>query len=181
MRIDANLLFVPVGSPLSLVGSAGAAIPSTNVIDLLGLGSGVAPTGDIIGNATLFGTDLGIGDVRPQIEAVIGTTCTTSTSATLNVAFQAAPDVANTHVPTTWTTLAETGPIAVSLLNAGRTIARLDYPAAWPANLTPRFIRLLFQVPAATDFTAGTIAWAGFTFVRDDYSGRNAQANYLVA
>ena len=38
MRTDALNTFVPYGAPLSMIGGAGVAIPSTNVIDLLGQG-----------------------------------------------------------------------------------------------------------------------------------------------
>lgn len=182
MLIDAQTWFVAPGSPLSLVGGAGVDIPSPNTIDLLGQGVGTAPQ-NIIGTATTFGEDVGIGDPRVQVEAVVGTAFTTSNSCTLNVAFQAAADqgAAGNYQPSTWNTLVETGPIAVARLTAGKVIARFDYPPAFPDNLNPRYLRLLFDVPAGANFTAGTILFAISTMVRDDQANKNAARNYVVA
>jgi len=183
MRIDSQLSFVPLGSPLSLVGAAGVAIPSTNTIDLLGYGVGVAPNQSIIGNVTNFGADEGIGAFRPELEVAIGTAATTSNSATLNVQFQAAADTgaAGGYLPGTWNTLIETGYIAASSLTAGQIIARFPWVPAFPANLRPRFLRLNFQPLTATNFTAGTIAFALVTFVRDDQANKFAAKNYTVS
>jgi hypothetical protein len=184
MRSDALLAFVPIGSPLSLVGGAGVAIPSPNIIDMLGLGVGVAPSSaSIIGNATLFGTDMGVGGQRPELNVAIGTALTTSTSATLNVALQAAADqgAAGNYQPSTWNTLVETGYMAVGNLTAGAIVARFPWLPAFPANLRPRYLRLLFSPLAATSFTAGTIASALVTTVRDDMAQKFAAKNYTVA
>jgi hypothetical protein len=40
--------------------------------------------------------------------------------------------------------------------------------------------RLLAQVPAAENFTAGTLGFAGVTFDRDDQFNRQAANNYVV-
>ncbi len=168
MLLDASLAFVPVGTPLSLVAGAGVDIAS-DVLDLAGTGSGNPPNG-IIGRATLFGTDIGIGDDRPMLDVVIGTALATSTAATLNLALQGAPDNGS-YAPGTWQTFIETGPLTVAQCPAGTRIARFDLAAAFPNTLPlPRFLRLYAQVPAATDFTAGTIAFAVVTMARDDYS-----------
>ncbi|MBB3453899.1 hypothetical protein FHT86_002155 [Rhizobium sp. BK313] len=182
MRLDAMLAFVPLGAPLSIVGGAGVAIPSTNVIDMLGLGVGQAPQ-SIIGNVTNFGTDMGIGGFRPELEVAVGTAFTTGNAATLNVAFQAAPDqgAAGGYQPGTWTTLEETGPMAVANLTANQIIARFPWVPAFPANLRARFLRLLFSPAAGTNFTAGTIAFAIPTPVRDDLANKYAARNYTVA
>lgn len=182
MRLDAQLAFVPLGSPLSLVGGAGIAIPSTQTIDMLGLGVGVAPQ-SIIGNATNFGTDMGIGAFRPELEIATGLAFTTGNAATLNVAFQAAPDTgaAGNYLPGTWQTLEETGPLTAAQLLANTVIARFPWVPAFPAGLRPRFLRLLFSPAAATNFTAGTIAFAIPTFVRDDQANRFAPKNFTVA
>lgn len=177
MLTDATLNFVAPGSPLSLVGGAGTNIPSTNIIDETGAGSGNA-SGNIIGTAAVFGADLGVGEPNPQILAVIGTACETATSATLNMALQGAPDDGS-NTPGAWTTYSETGPIEASALTAGQKL-RLDLPVAFPANARPRFYRLLFQVPAATDFTAGTIAYAVITMTRDDIANVQAAKNFVV-
>ena len=181
MRIDSQLSFVPIGGNLSLIGAAGVSIPSTNTLDLLGQGVGTPPA-NIIGNAAVFGMDVGIGGNKPLIQVNIGITATTSTSATLNVAFQAAADqgISGSYQPSAWNTLIETGPISVSALTSGAILARFDFPPSFPAGLNPRYLRLLFQVPTGTSFTAGTISSAVVALVRDDYSEKFASRNYTV-
>lgn len=183
MRLDSQLMFVPPGAPLSLVAGAGVSIPSSATLDLLGAGVGVAPTNIIGVSALTFGADVGIGGDKAQVEVVIGTAPTTSNSCTLNIAFQAAPDTGSSggYQPGTWTTLVETGPIAVASLTAGQVLARFDFPPAFPAGQRPRFLRLLFQVPAGENFATGTISFAVVTFVRDDQGNKYAQRNFSVA
>lgn len=182
MRSDATLAFVPLGSPLSLVAGAGIGIPSAITLDLLGVGVGVAPQ-SIIGTVSIFGTDFGIGSERPLLNIVIGTGLVTANSATLNLALQAAADqgVAGGYQPSTWRTLVETGPLTAAQCVANTRIARFDWPPAFPENLQPRYMRLLAQVPAATNFSAGTIAFALVTPARDDQANRYAARNYAVA
>lgn len=177
---DQLLDFVPIGTNLSLVALAGVNIASPVTIDILGSGVGTAPQ-NIIGNATIFGEDSGIGGIVPNINIVIGTTVTTSDACTLNVAFQGAPDlgVGGGYQPGTWQTFNETGPMTAAQLLAG-TVIRLDWFPAFPPNEQPRYLRLLFQVPATLLFTAGTIASAITTMVRDDQANRYAAANYRV-
>ena len=185
MLLDSQWNFVPIppATPLSLVAAAGQSIPSTVTPDLLGLGVGIAPQSIIGAQSPIFGEDPGLGGTKGQVEVIIGTAFATSNSATLNVALQAAPDPgsAGNYTPTTWTTLVETGPIAASSLTANAIIARFDFPPAMPAGQRPRFFRLYFQVPAGTNFTAGTIAGAFVTFVRDDQQNRYLQRNYSVS
>ena len=183
MITDATVAFVPPGSPLSLVAAAGVYVPSPGVIDILGIGVGLAPTSIIGTVSATFGSDAGLGMDKPQIEVVIGTPPTTGNAATLNVALQGAPDtgLAGGYQPGTWQTLVETGPMTVAQLTAGTICARFDYPPAFPANLRPRYYRLLFQVPVATNFTAGTVAFATIALVRDDLGNFYAQNNYTVA
>ena len=178
MRLDSQLYFVPPGTPLSLVAGAGVAVPST-VIDLMGLGVGQVPT-NIIGTPTVWGSDFGIGEKKIQIECVVGTALTTSTSATLNAAIQLAADD-GTGNPSTWQTVEETGELTVAQLTSGVIFARFDFPPAFPANLNPRFARILFQTPSGTDFTAGTVAYAIGVAVRDDQANKFAARNYVVS
>ena len=182
MRSDALLAFVPIGGNLSLVAGAGIAIPSTNVIDLLGAGVGVAPP-NIIGNVATFGTDMGIGGFRPEINAVVGTGLVTANAATLNAALQAAPDTGagGGYLPGAWQTLAETGALTAAQLAANTVFMRFPWLPAFPANLQPRFLRLLFSPLAATNFTAGTVAAALVTFVRDDQANKFAAKNFTVS
>ncbi len=182
MRSDALLAFVPIGGNLSLVGAAGIAIPSTNIIDLLGQGSGQAPA-NIIGNAAVFGEDPGVGAFRPELNVLIGTALATGNAATLNIALQAAIDTGagGGYLPGTWTTIVESGAMAVANLVAGAVPFRVPWLPTFPANLRPRFLRLLFSPAAATNFTAGTISSAIVTLVRDDQANKFAAKNYSVS
>lgn len=177
MFVDVLAAFILPGAPLSLVAGAGISIPSA-VYDLAGVGVGV-PMPNIIGTPTTFGTDFGIGGLEPELVCTIGTALATSNSCTINLALQAAPDD-GTNNPGTWQTLEETGSLTAAQCPANTRIARYKFPPAFPANLRPRFMRLLAQVPAATNFTAGTIANAFFTVVRDDYGVAQAARNYTV-
>jgi hypothetical protein len=182
MITDSQLNFVPMQAPLSLVAAAGIAIPSA-ILDLLGSGVGTAPA-NIIGAASVFGMDAGVGSHRrPELACSIGVAAVTANAATLNLALQAAVDTGSGggYVPGTWTTIVETGPIAAASLTAGQPIGRFPLLPAFPANLNPRFLRLLFQVAAATNFTAGTIAYALMTWVRDDQANKFAAKGFSVA
>ena len=193
MILDALLNFVTPGYPLSLVAAAGVSIPSPSVIDILGSGVGTPPQ-NIIGtqNAGAFGPlagaygdagGMGIGTNRLLIEATMGVAAASATSATLTVAIQAAPDTgtAGGNQPGTWVTYAQTAALTAAQLTAGLTFAKLDFPQApFPDNALPRFFRLLFQIPAATSFTAGTIANAIVTHDRDDTSNLYASKGFVV-
>jgi hypothetical protein len=182
MRSDALLSFVPIGGNLSLVAGAGVDIPSSNTIDLLGNGVGVAPS-SIIGTATLFGTDMGIGGFRPEINAVIGTALTAVAGSTLNAKLQAAADLgaAGNYQPDTWNTLAETGPMTAANLAANTVFMRFPWLPVFPQTLRPRFLRLLFSPSAGGSFTAGTVACALVTLVRDDQANKQAAKNFSVS
>jgi hypothetical protein len=182
MWTDALLNFIPPGQPLSMVAAAGVSIPS-NVIDLFGVGVG-NPVPNIIGQATVAGSPdaMGTGMLRPELAVAVGTAFATATGATLNAALQAAADqgAAGGYQPSTWNTLEETGAIAVANLTAGAVIARFPWVPPFPANLRPRFLRLLFQIPSGEYFTAGTIGWATVTPVRDDQFNRYTPGNFAV-
>lgn len=180
MLTDALVGFIPAGSTLSLVAGAGVGIRS-GIIDLLGLGAGVDPlSADIIGTRTLWGTDMGIGDPRAQTEVLITTALATANAATLNVKFQGALDAGTpTFQPGAWRTLMETGEMAVADLTLGAICARFDFPPAFPINFQPRFLSLLFVVPAAANFSAGAVT-APVALVRDDYSEKFQPKNYSI-
>lgn len=182
MLLDSQLNFVPIGGNLSLVAGAGVAIPSTNTIDLLGLGVGQAPN-RIIGTAALFGEDSGLGAVKPQVECSIGTAVVAVAASTLNVAFQAAPDTgaAGGYLPGTWQTLVETGPLTAAQLTANAIFARFDWPPVFPITLRPRFLRLLFSPSTGGSFSAGTVAFAIVTMVRDDFGAKQQPKNFTLA
>lgn len=182
MRIDSQWTFIPITAPLSCVGATGATFASA-VIDLLGQGVGTAPQG-IIGTAALFGTDLGLSDGpgKPKLQCTTGAAFLTINSATLNLAIQLAPDTAVTFQPGTWQTVEETGALTAAQLTAAIVFARLDFPPVFPLTLRPRYCRLLATTPSGTQFTQGTIGFAGLTYVRDDYASEaQAARNYSVS
>lgn len=191
MITDALDNFVPIGGNLSLVGGAGIGIRS-GVYDFLGLGVGVAPSAQIIGNAAIFGQadGMGVGNQRPELNITIGTGLVSAAGARLNVALQAAADqgVAGNYQPSTWKTLAESGPIAVADGPANTVIFRCPWLPPFPFTLRPRYLSLLFS-PIATDaapgtpvaFSAGTIASAIVVMSRDDYFIKQGAKNFTVA
>ena len=182
MLLDAQLNFVAPGSPLSLVAGAGVAIPSPGIIDLLGLGVGVAPTERIIGlpQSGVFGADAGIGRPKPQVQVNIGTALVAVASSTMNVAFQGAPDtgVGGGYQPGAWTSIVNQDGLTIAELAALSVVFRMDWPAALPANLNARFFRLLFTPTAA--YTAGSIGSATVTMGRDDQANKYATKNFTV-
>lgn len=184
MRTDAQWTFVSTAAPLSLVGAAGTNIP-TSVLDILGQGVGTAPS-SIIGTVSTFGMDPGVSSgkfMTPKLIAIIGAALVTATAATLNLAFQVAPDLgaAGAYQPGAWQTLMETGALTAAQLPAGTILGRFDWPPVFPKTLRPRYVRLLAQIPAATDFTAGTLNFAGVVPDRDDQANQNAARNYSVS
>lgn len=174
MLLDSLLALVP-----SALAITNASVASPNTIDLAGTGVGQAP-GAIIGTQTLFGLDPGIGGFVPQVVVIVGTAFATGNAATLQVQWECAADTATTYVPGTWYVMAETDALTAAQLTAGAYIARFPFTPAWPANLNPRYLRLNF-VLATGQFTAGTIAFAGVTMVRDDYAAKNQSSNFSVA
>ena len=187
MITDALVNFVPLGGNLSLVAGAGIAIPSTYVVDLLGNGVGQAPR-NIIGNATVFGEDAGVGGKRPELNITIGTSLAGAAGTTLKAALQAAVDLGagGNYQPGTWTDVDSQDNISIANAVAGAVIFRSPFIPTMPANLRPRFLRLLFSpqlagVTPGGNFTAGTIGSALVTMVRDDQANKFAAKNFSVA
>lgn len=180
MLHDQKLDFVKVGGNLSIVGANGASFPS-DVYDILGVGVGIAPPNIIGVQNSVFGSDTGNGLLRPRIIVNIGTTFVTANGATLTPAFQGAPDsgVAGGYQPGAWQTFSQGPALTAAQLTAGN-YAELDWPPAFPANLQPRFLRILFVTPAGTQFTAGIISSAITTLGPDELSNRFAQRNFNV-
>lgn len=180
MLLDSLVNFVQPGSNLTLVTATGGSFRSS-IYDILGVGAGVAPP-NIIGNTLTFGSDVGIGQEKPQVQVNIGTAATTADAATLNIQFQGAQDTgaAGGYLPGTWQTFVETGPLTAAQLTAGKKCARFDFPPAFPDNFNPRYLSLNFQVAAATVFTGGTIAAAIVTMTRDDLSNLFQVRNFSV-
>lgn len=186
MRSDALVAFIPIGAPLSLVGGAGITIPS-NIIDLLGAGVGVPPP-SIIGNAALFGTDMGVGGKRPELNISVGTAFVGAAGQLLKIALQAAPDtgVGGNYQPGAWVDVDSQDGLTAANLTAGAVPFRSPWIPTMPPGLRPRFMRLLFSPMTATalpsgSFSAGTIASALVTTVRDDQANRYASKNFSVS
>lgn len=186
MITDALVAFVPIGSPLSLVGAGGQTFRS-NVIDLLGQGVGTAPS-NIIGTATVFGTDQGVGGRRPELNITIGTALTGAAGTTLKAALQAAEDQgpSGNYQPGSWIDIDSQDGITLANAIANSVIFRTPFIPTFPANFLPRYLSLLFspqltnQTPNGS-FTAGTIASALVTMVRDDQANKFAAKNFKVA
>jgi|SRR5215472_4313615 len=181
MMTDAQAIFVPISSPLTMSTGTGGAT-ATPWIDLLGQGVGTAPVA-IIGTTALFGMDWGIGKQQLELIATVSTAFTTGTAATLTAQFQVAPDTgsAGGYNPGTPVTLLEQPGIAAANLGLGATFARFDWPPVIPLTLRPRFARMNFVAAAATSFTAGAIGFAGVVLCRDDQANRQAAKNFAVA
>lgn len=155
-----NDALVSFGSGISVVGGSGAGFASS-VIDLLGLGVGVAPV-NIIGNRTKFGMDPGIGWPRAQAGIIATTALATASGATMNFKYQGSEDDATTHQPTLWRTIVESGELAVTDLDEIATLNaflwQFDFEPTHPLNFMPRYLRVLAQVSAAASFTTGIIS-----------------------
>ena len=187
MITDALVSFVGLNAgPLSLVAGGGDPIAS-GIIDLLGNGVGQAPT-NIIGNAAVFGTDEGVGGKRPELNITIGTTLTGAAGTTLKVALQAAVDQGanGNYQPGTWVDIVSQDGITLAEAIAGAVIFRSPFLPTMPANLRPRYLRLLFSPQYENEtpngsFTAGAIGSALVTMVRDDQANKYAASNFTVA
>jgi hypothetical protein len=181
MLLDALVSFS--NAPFSIVAGAGVATPSS-VIDLLGLGSGVAPV-NIIGNNSVFGQDPGIGWPRGQAQVIVTTAFTTATAATMNFIYQGAPDSGSGggYLPGTWQTIVESGYLAVTDLDSavatdpdGAIAWQFDFEPTHPISFRPRFLRVLCQPLAATLFTAGAVripTTLGLDQFKQKFQGRN--------
>lgn len=160
---------------------------SSAVIDLASGGANTGTTYAVVpnlsfGNAAVFGEDLGTGSGMNDLHIGIylGTTFLTANSATLNVAFQGAVDNGGgTFSGLTWTTYSETGAIPAASLVSPGTI-RMVWPHRAIAAALPRFVRLLYQLPGSTAFTAGSINYAGVMLSRDDWTAGFYPANFIV-
>lgn len=181
MLVDAKVAFVPIGVPLSLVAAAGVDIVSPLVYDFLGSGVGT-PVNNIYGNPALPGQAdaMGVGPQRPELVVLIGTALVANTGTPLlTVELQAAPDN-GANLEGTYQTLVRSGPVTVAQGVAGARIARFPWVPPFPVNLRPRFMRLNFEIPAGTNFSAGTIQYAGVTTTPDDLYQLQAARNYTA-
>jgi hypothetical protein len=172
MYLDGNLVF---SNPQTITATAA----STSIIDLSGLGSGNTMT-NIIGNATAWGEDIGVGDVpgTPKLMITLGST-NWATGTSLNVQFQGAPDSSGS--PGTYVTYAESGVILTAALLANAVIFKVDVPEVQPeGGPLPRFLRLNYVV-AGSNFTNAVIQFAGIVRTRQDWTAKFYPSGFSVA
>ncbi len=153
--IDKQAIFSPFssygGTPDSLAISTATA--SSIVYDITGAGSGNAPP-QTFGTASTFGSDMGVGDGKfiPFVLLLITTSLAGGTS--MNFALQSAPDNGS-NAPGAWSTVDETGTIALANLTAGTRLT-VAFSRRAPGAAPPRFYRMLYT-PTGT-FTAGGVS-----------------------
>jgi hypothetical protein len=165
MLLDKNLQF----SNAQAVTSSAL---STNAIDLLagatnGSASAYSTPASIIGNASVFGEDFGIGSTA-GVPRVVGTAIAAFTAggaATLQIAFQGAQDSGSgTLNGYSWVTYAETDAIAVTALTISTRIFSFDWPHRQVAAALPRFVVLNYVVatgPMLTGKVTADVAMGG--------------------
>lgn len=134
------------GANFSTAQSVTATAASTNIFDVTGAGSTVAPA--MIGASgltTALGYDIGAGDgaAMPEVLITFGT-CTTVTG-TLTIALQAAPDNGS-YSPGTYETLTATAAFTgtTQLFSGAQVI--MVVPPIPPGLALPRFYRLNYTV-----------------------------------
>lgn len=136
-----------------------ATAASTNIYDVTGAGSGVAPSmifGTTNTTAALPGFDIGLGDGQaiPYLYLTIPTAFVSGGGATLTVQVQAAIDNGS-NAPGTYTTIVETGLFTAANLAAGRVLL-IPIPPITIGESLPRFYRFNYVVATST-FSAGTV------------------------
>lgn len=132
---------------------------STNVYDVTGAGSGIAPSMSF-GNTAVgsFGMDIGVGDgaAVPYLYLTVGTAFVTGGGATLQVSIQASPSSANS--PSGYVNIYSSQLFTAAQLVAGATLL-VPVPPFAPIELgetLPRFYRVNYTVGTST-FSAGTV------------------------
>jgi hypothetical protein len=184
MRLDASLAFVPLGSPLSIVGATGATFYGPGIVDFLGTGVGTAPQA-IIGTPSVYGQAdaMGVGKDRIEMAVAVGTAFATSDSATLTIQMQGAPDTGSTggYLPGTWQVFDQSPAMTATQLTANTVVYRFPWLPPFPFSERPRFLRMAFVTASGTQFTTGTIAYAIPSTGRDDWSAAYAAKNYTIA
>ncbi len=177
MILDSTLQF----SSQQNISSATTITTSTTVIDLAGVGSGNALNATF-GTAKVFGQDLGVGGGMADLvlAAIVGTQFASTNTATLTIALQGAIDNGS-NSPGTWVTYQQSGALSVSNLASNTMVFRCNLADAVPFGTLPRFLRMQFSNPASTNWTTGSISYAGVLTNRDDYSARYYPSGFTVA
>lgn len=138
-------MFLDAGLILSSAQSITTAAASTNLYDVSGAGSG-NPTNLIIGNATVFGADIGNGDGATSPIAYWTVTTTGTGTGTVAFGIEAAIDNGS-NAPGTWVRLATTQAFVGTALLAGDivTITIPPFAPVGPGMGRPRFYRFYYD------------------------------------
>lgn len=148
---------------LSSAQAVTATAKSTNAYDLLNGGtllvaSGAYTTNAVIGNASVFGEDLGLGRGvgTPQIEVFSGAG-TPAAATSLDIQFQGAPDAGTGNTSgVTYVTYIGTEAIPLASILASNRLARFDWPQRQVQAAMPRFVCLNYVV-VGSNFTGLTL------------------------
>jgi hypothetical protein len=140
-----------------------ATAQSTNAYDILNGGtvlvaSGAYTTNATIGNATVFGEDLGLGRGvgTPQIEVFSGAG-TPAVATSLDIQLQGAPDAGTGNTSgVTYVAYIGTEAIPLASILASSRLARFDFPQRRVGAAMPRFIALNYVV-VGSNFTGLTV------------------------
>lgn len=149
----------------NLVFSSGQAVTvttaSTSTYDILTSallsstgGTYTVPPNAIIGNATFFGEDLGLGRGKgtPSVEVFTGSG-TPGTATSLQVSLQGAPDNGGgTIAGLAFVPYIQTRAIPLASILSSSRLAQFDFPRREVGQALPRFINLLYTV-AGANFT----------------------------
>lgn len=120
--------------------------------------SGAYTSNDIIGNASVFGEDLGLGRGRgtPTVEVFSGAG-TPAAATSLNISFEGAIDAGTGNTSgVTYTPYISTGAIPLASILASNRLAVFDWPARRVRAAMPRFVSLNYTV-AGANFTGLTL------------------------
>lgn len=120
--------------------------------------SGAYTTNAVIGNATVFGEDLGFGRGvgTPQIEVFSGSG-TPAAATSLAISFEGAPDAGTGNTSgVTYTPYISTGAIPLASILASNRLAVFDWPSRQIKKAMPRFVSLNYTV-AGSNFTGLTV------------------------
>jgi hypothetical protein len=113
--------------------------------------SGVYTTNAIIGNATVFGEDLGFGRGlgTPSVEVFSGAG-TPITATSLQISFEGAPDAGTGNTSgVTYVPYIQTGAIPLASILASNRLAVFDWPSRQIKKALPRFVSLNYIVGGA--------------------------------
>lgn len=144
-----------------------ATAQSTNCYDILngntllvssGAAGGAYTTNAVIGNASVFGEDLGLGRGvgTPQIEVFSGSG-TPAAATSLDIQLQGAPDAGTGQTNgLTYVTYIGTEAIPLASILASNRLARFDMPQRRVGAALPRFFALNYVV-AGSNFTGLTV------------------------